>query len=506
MLNKGDSLLDSLSDSLEKGNSLIDALDEKLNSSANSNISKDEAFITLQDALFNLQYRINGCEIIEGDLIAKDHILNHEYTYKMISDTSTEIKKQYGYGYPYLAPDAELATSISKYNAKEETGYSYYKSIDKQSQKIIMEEISNEINISTFYEGLFGGTYNLERVKDYITKAEKVNGEYSISILQISERESSRTLLYYTVKISNNKITSLTATNIDEILNEYMIQETYDVASIFSLNYEIKYGSDVDLKTLNDAIAEVDAKVEAAELLNEMKANLNNCTNGFEKFQINATSTESSSQIELEDKFVVDYSTSIKKYYLTSTSNEQGASQQITAYKFDSTPSVNAGYHYSQYTTNESSQTPSISETLRHATSADGNLKFGMFPEIDATNIVAYTKDGDTHIITIEASKTDYFDSSRTSYARSTYNITYKIQDSKFTEIQVSMRTDLSDSLSDERDKFGNAYLETPQIMQDVTLSTTFTYDNIDLNFLNNGIANIDERIESGDLEYTESN
>ena len=54
MLNKGDALIDSLGDSLDKSNSLIDKLDEKLNYLNTSNISKDEAIVTLQNALFNL--------------------------------------------------------------------------------------------------------------------------------------------------------------------------------------------------------------------------------------------------------------------------------------------------------------------------------------------------------------------------------------------------------------------------------------------------------------------
>lgn len=264
LLNKGDILIDSLGESLEKGNSLIDLLDEKLNSSNAINISKDEAIVTLQNALFNLQYRINGCEITEIQLSAKDIITNIDYEYQEITDTSTDIKKQYAYGHPYFGPDAELSTSVRKYNTKDETGYRYYKELN---------QLEEETNINTFYTDLFGlGSPNLESLKDCITKAEKVNGEYSISILQISERgETRRSLLNYIIKIIDNKITNITITSVDETINEYILPTTYDVESIMTFNYEIKYGSDVDLETLENAISEVDEKIESGELTYEEK-------------------------------------------------------------------------------------------------------------------------------------------------------------------------------------------------------------------------------------------
>lgn len=498
LLNKGDTLLDSLSDSLEKGNSLIDALDEKLNSSNAINISKDEAIVTLQNALFNLKYRINGCEITEGHISAKDIITNIDYEYQVITDTSTDIKKQFAYGYPYFGPDAEPSTSVRKYNTKDETGYRYYKELN---------QLEEETNINTFYTDLFGlGSPNLESIKDCITKAEKVNGEYYISIHQISQRsETRRNLLNYTTKIIDNKITNITITSVDETINEHTLPTTYDVERIMTFNYEIKYGSDVDLATLENAISEVDEKIEAAELLNTINSNFSNHTNGFEKFEVNLTQTFIDDKISINSKIICDHSTEIKKTYVNTPFVYDGdiaIADHISVFKRNINTG-DSGYTYYKTTYPEtSSSQEEVYEGLYQATN-DSSILYSIFlEEFKNLNITSFIKENDAYTIKIKYTETNIdFDSYHT---RITCYATYKIKNSRFTDVSLIYTAEYSETLSDKIDEFGNAYLENPTETISTTLSANFEYENIDLKTLNDTIAEIDKKIENGDIEYKE--
>lgn len=489
MLNKGDALIDSLGDSLDKSNSLIDKLDEKLNYLNTSNISKDEAIVTLQNALFNLNYRVNGCEIIESNLTITEKITNQEYFLKQISDTSTEIKKQYFYGPGKIEPDEKPQTIIYNYNTIDNTGYTYYEEMKK------FEKLTD---INTFYtDFIFWGTPNLEAIKDNITKAEKVNDEYCISIFEtmgVTEHKPFKNTHNYTIKIKDNKIMNIEVFSITEPLNTEYDYESYNIKSIFIYNQEYKYGSEVDLETLNDAITNASAKIEGAELLNEVKDNLVNCTNGFEKFEINATTTTYSDQSDettTEYHVVTDFSGDIKAIYREDYIDNDKT--YIYAFKYNT--DSQSGYTYSNFNSYEE---------LYKTTSEEDHTPFTLHFGITANNILEVTKDGDTYIIKTKltgASQTD-----NDSYERTTILATYEIKDNKFTKVSFNITFQTGDAFSDEVDEFGNAYLENITSDKEGSMSVEFNYEDINLEFLNDGLKAIDDKIESGDLEYSTSN
>ena len=258
------------------------------------------------------------------------------------------------------------------------------------------------------------------------------------------------------------------------------------------------------IDSIDDRLNETTLSInKAVSLLDEVRFNLKYHVNGFEKFEVNSTVMDESSgaNSSYQCTLVADYSTNMKKHYMEQQRSNDSEIYNIAAYNYNSYFEVKSGYNYNKYTykTTSSPNELQIQESLHETDMEYGYSIFNLLPNITAENITDFTKEDDTYVIKVKMTSITDADP----YYRTTYYITYKIKDYKLTEFSLVNLTEISESILDEKDEFGNAYLENPTIMQLAQLTSTFKYgEDINLEFLNNGLKAIDDRIESGDLEY----
>lgn len=255
-------------------------------------------------------------------------------------------------------------------------------------------------------------------------------------------------------------------------------------------------GQNANIDSIYDRLGEITLSVDkAVDLLDEVRFNLKYHVNGFEKFEVNSTVIDAmaGSNNSYQYTLVADHSTNMKKHYMEQHLND-GEVYDIQAYNYNSYYDVKSGYIYTRSFYNNA-----FHESFHETDLEYGYSNFNLFPKITSENITDFTKENDTYVIKLKmTSLSDYAD-----YSRTTYYITYKIKDYKFTEFSLVNLTEISESILDEKDEFGNAYLENPTIKKLTQLTSTFKYgEDINLEFLNNGLKAIDDRIESGDLEY----
>ena len=258
----------SVDNLLSKGNSLIEILDQKLEELS---FTPEKAIEMYEDSKFNLQYRVNGCDIYELSLESKNEITMDSTILTYISDYSTPIKKEYHHGGIFVGDDT-ISTAVQKFNSKTESGYIY--NYDGEMQ---IETLS-ETSISNCYNSMIA--MDILLYEENIVSFTKENDVYIIKskstyLNEISENDYLKSTQYMTYKIKDNKIIEVVSTYIsesadglsdlkDEFGNNYLIGGKLE--SYYTLTFKYKYGNDVNLKPLNDKIDEIDARIESGEL------------------------------------------------------------------------------------------------------------------------------------------------------------------------------------------------------------------------------------------------